>query len=649
MRGLLLRAHKPAPGQRLNGTRMKLVCGVVSLDGRPVDPTRINTMLNAMLEPGQSPRRAIFTSETASLATLDFSATPGPESLPQSADGSVLAADARLYDTADLAKELSLPTDAESGAVLLTALGRFGPDAFNRMEGDFAAALWNPSKRELTLGRDAMGIRPLVYFHDPGKTVVFASFPRGVHASGALQRLLDPLAVIRESLTRGAGTETIFQDVSAVAPGSYRIFSATGSTVTTYWRPAPDRIRFRTFEEASAALRDAMVHAVEIRLGTTGTVAAHLSGGLDSSALAIIAVRKLRTQGRKLLGYSFLEPPEAKLQEEDETPFVEAVLAQEPDIQWSAVPPGKPDDTAGMKRDRMLSSSANDPENVICADAQRHGAELILSGWGGDEASTFNGRGGLADAFASGRWLYLARQVQAMKRLRGFRRRHTLRGEVLGMLAPGLFARLQRLLRRGRVEMREAQQSLFRQDVLDRAMAAASPALVIDADVRRNQLRLIRGVHIAVRTTNWAEIGAPYGIAFAFPMLDRRVLDIALSLHPTWHLRGGLRRSPFREAMRGILPETVRMRFGKITPFPSSVFALADHTERLRNECEALIQIPVLAEIFDIGACRRAIDGLPTREQLQRDPLQVMSLLSVMPLLGYGRLLADNPVASPKR
>jgi asparagine synthase (glutamine-hydrolysing) len=132
-------------------------------------------------------------------------------------------------------------------------------------------------------------------------------------------------------------------------------------------------------------------------------------------------------------------------------------------------------------------------------------------------------------------------------------------------------------------------------------------------------------------------------------MLDRRVLDIALSLHPTWHLRGGLRRSPFREAMRGILPETVRMRFGKITPFPSSAFALADQVERLRSECESVLQHPGLAEIFDIAACRRAIDALPTREQLQRDPLQVMSLLSVMPLLSYGRLLADNPVASPKR
>jgi asparagine synthase (glutamine-hydrolysing) len=326
------------------------------------------------------------------------------------------------------------------------------------------------------------------------------------------------------------------------------------------------------------------------------------------------------------------------------------VLAQEPDIVWKPVAPGKPGDRRTMKADRILSDAPDDPENVICADARRQGADVILSGWGGDEASTFNGRGALADAFASGRWIYLAQQVEALKRLRGFKRRHTLRGDVVGMLAPGMYARLQRRMGRRGHDLDEMRGALVRPELTMQALADASPALVIDGDVRRNQLRLTRGVHIAMRTANWAEIGAPFGIAFAFPMLDRRVLDVALSLHPTWHLRGGLRRSPFREAMRGILPEAVRTRFGKITPFPSSMYSMAAEIETLRRECEDLIDNPAVTAVYDRDACLRVLAELPTREEVARDPSRAIAVFSITPLLSYGRLLADNPVApSPSR
>jgi asparagine synthase (glutamine-hydrolysing) len=52
-------------------------------------------------------------------------------------------------------------------------------------------------------------------------------------------------------------------------------------------------------------------------------------------------------------------------------------------------------------------------------------------------------------------------------------------------------------------------------------------------------------------------MGSLDGLAFAFPLLDRRVVEFALSLPSELFVRGGFRRRPFRDAMAGVLPESV--------------------------------------------------------------------------------------------
>ena len=73
-------------------------------------------------------------------------------------------------------------------------------------------------------------------------------------------------------------------------------------------------------------------------------------------------------------------------------------------------------------------------------------------------------------------------------------------------------------------------------------------------DGRENRWRLMTSPHIAERAEIWAQTGARHGLAFAFPLLDRRVVEFALSLPSEFFLRGGFRRRPFRDAMVDVLP-----------------------------------------------------------------------------------------------
>ena len=65
------------------------------------------------------------------------------------------------------------------------------------------------------------------------------------------------------------------------------------------------------------------------------------------------------------------------------------------------------------------------------------------------------------------------------------------------------------------------------------------------ADGRENRWRLMTSPHIAERAEDWAQTGARHGLAFVFPLLDRRVVEFALSLPSELFLRGGFRRRPF--------------------------------------------------------------------------------------------------------
>jgi asparagine synthase (glutamine-hydrolysing) len=190
--------------------------------------------------------------------------------------------------------------------------------------------------------------------------------------------------------------------------------------------------------EAARELRRLVDEAVKCRLPRNREIGAHLSGGLDSSSIAVLAARRLREEGRSLHAYSFLDRKRNDITLEDETEFVKAVLEQEGDIDWTPIRPP----AALLERgeavdvDKMTPLRADSPENAVCMRAEEQGVGLVLSGWGGDEGATFNGRGTFAELFLRSRWRTLAREVAALKRERGLLASRIFRSEVLSYLLP---------------------------------------------------------------------------------------------------------------------------------------------------------------------------------------------------------------------
>jgi asparagine synthase (glutamine-hydrolysing) len=603
---------------------MRLICGLFHLDGTSTNEDLLRAMAAQMDVPRLCPSLRVWREGPVGFAVLDFSLRGGAAALalPETM-GSIMAADVRLDEPIALARRVGASAWKTEDALLLTMLERFGPSALDQVLGDFAFASWNKNDQRLLCARDAFGIRPLAYVHKPGELFAFASFPKALHGTGIVPKKLDEDALTRRMVRNSRHDDSLVGGIKRLPPGHVIEISHEDISLARYWELDRTAIGTRKCspEEAARELRRLVDEAVNCRLPRTGEIGAHLSGGLDSSVITVLAARRLREQGRALHAYSFLDRQRNDITLEDETEFVKAVVEQEGDIDWTPIRPRPSLSTPGepVDVDNMTGLGAEVPGNAACACAQAQGVGLVLSGWGGDEGATFNGRGAFAELFLRGRWRTLAREVLALRRERGWSVPRILNNEIVSYLRfKGVINFVKRVIGK------EADlQTLLRQSLStsarQRAAASAPEELKMAPDGRENRWRLMTSPHIAGGAEVWAQTGARYGVAFAFPLLDRRVVEFSLSLPSELFLRGGFRRRPFRDAVVDVLPERVRLRHLKGQSFPSRLLDAAESKNEFLARIDAFEQNESVCRMINLALLRRQIEAFPPPERLREE------------------------------
>jgi len=228
------------------------------------------------------------------LAILDLSPA-GAQPMLDRESGCAVTFNGEIYNFAELRRELQAEGDRFVSScdteVVLKAYARWGIDAVRRFRGIFALALWDPRARAVHLVRDPMGIKPLYWtvLRDPehgGEIVLFASELRALLATGAVARRLDPAAVA-SFLWHGfvVGPNTIVEGVRLLPAATILTLNGDGRTERRYWQlPASGA---RTAEPAE--LRATLADTVRMQLVSDVPLGVFLSGGIDSSAVAVLA------------------------------------------------------------------------------------------------------------------------------------------------------------------------------------------------------------------------------------------------------------------------------------------------------------------------------------------------------------------------
>lgn len=516
---------------------------------------------------------------------LGFRQTPGAFGVGLHFDreaGLALAAHVRLDDPEGLAAALGLScaerASLTDGDLVLHSYRRWGTDAPSHLMGDYAFALWDARRRTLFCARDHIGVQPF-YYALTAKGFVFAGAMEAVLAAPGVSGELDE-AIVVTYLTRvylRETSRTLFKEVRKLPPGhSLTVLGEPADTppvvrLQRHWHPqnAPPVRRAGTADYAAEFLA-LYEQAVKARLRTPGPVGAHLSGGLDSSSIAVLAARELRRQGRPPpLAFSWLPNIEAAQPNEGLAPeyaLINAVCAQE-GLQVRHCSLSVDDIVALLRRDGALPGVHVHPnEEAVQRCAAEQGVRVLLSGWGGDEGVSFNGRGHHAQLLLRGRW----RRLAAAARSRGRNPLGFAAAVALPLLSPRLLNDLRRRFRYGEPWRRRwlANPALLRRHKIK---PRSFRRLV---GMRRTQLVRLQDGALSERIEGWAASGARRGIEYRYPLLDHRLVEFALGLPPEQFLCGKWSRYLMRHALQGVLPAQVCWNPSKDDP--ARVKALMD-------------------------------------------------------------------------
>jgi len=177
--------------------------------------------------------------------------------------------------------------------VLLRGYQEWGIDALAaRLHGMYAFGIWDHARRTLTLARDRLGVKPLVYCARGGE-IGFASTIAALRAAG-FGGEIDPAAVM-EYLEFGYVTDAraIYTGISKLPPATILEWRGGQVTERQYWQlPETDERSSVSFEEAVEETERLLVESVRLRLISDVPIGVLLSGGIDS-ALVCWAMREL--------------------------------------------------------------------------------------------------------------------------------------------------------------------------------------------------------------------------------------------------------------------------------------------------------------------------------------------------------------------
>jgi asparagine synthase (glutamine-hydrolysing) len=320
----------------------------------------------------------------ARLAIVDL--TGGAQPMRDPATGVTIVYNGEVFNYVELAAELrsdrAFRTRSDT-EVLLAAWIRWGPGCLDRLNGQFAFALWDPREHTLWLARDRMGILPLQYALVPGG-IAFASEAKALVAGGFVEPALDGRGVKQAiQLWSPVPPRTCVAGVSQLPPGALARFADGRLEVRRWWDldlggPAEDVDAATAAERVGELLDD----AVRLRLRADVPVGAYLSGGLDSAVLCALAQRRL---GGTLHTYSigFADP------RFDETQFQLEVAGA---LETSHKPVLATTELVGellpeavRHAEQVLVRSAPAPLLRLSREVRAHGGKVVLTGEGSDE------------------------------------------------------------------------------------------------------------------------------------------------------------------------------------------------------------------------------------------------------------------------
>lgn len=537
-----------------------------------------------------------------------------------------VVADARIDNAAELALGFGWAAGegerCSDAALILAAYRRWGPECVDRLRGDFAFVLWDDQEQRLLLARDHYGGRPLFFAARPG-LFAFASMPKGLFALGEFSDALDAAELgVYTALLPQEGPRTLYRDLSRVPPGHYMLVQGEQRRLVEYWpsqfkEPARSGDYREHVEEFGRLYTQAVRACLRVRPG--GGIGSHLSAGYDSASVTALAARELSAQGRGLTAFTGspregFTGPYSAASVIDESGLAAEVARRFSNIEHRVIRAGPDGPLRDLERTLpyletpFLNICNLGWARVIEETAARSGIKVLLIGAMGNLTVSFEGQAHLARLFRQGRWWQLATLTRGLMRDGGGWRMAA--SAAIGPFLPPLLRRLRHRHQPGICDYTALSPAFAASMNMDRLAAtrrsrALSPRFSDSRTARLFTMRLADpGVY------HHASLGE-HGVDIRDPTADRRLLDFCLTIPEGFFIRDGRRASLFRDAMAGLLPDSMlnhRTRGVQAADWYERMVASRDD---IAAELERLRSSPMASRVLDLDRLRQLVADLP--------------------------------------
>lgn len=477
-----------------------------------------------------------------------------------------------IYNYRDLRKDLqkrghSFHSQSDT-EVLPHLYEEFGDDMVQHLNGMFAFALWDARRRRLLIARDRFGEKPL-YWGVFDNTLLFASEPKVLLAHPSVNTMVN-LQALRQYLSFDyvPAPLSIYEGINKL-PAAHTLTLENGKIETSpYWRlcyetrqPVPSEA------EAAEHLRELLAESVRMRLVSDVPLGVLLSGGVDSSTIAALAVES-SSEPVKTFSISFAESSF------DESSYARAVAkflgTDHHEERLSANLAANLVGEIGSWMDEPFSDSSLVPTYLLSRFTRKH-VTVALGGDGGDELFAgypmYRGhrwaevyarvpaflRRGLVEPIVRAlpvKTKNLSFDYKALRFISGSKYDRVTRHHVwFGSFAPNEQEQLltTAVLRATDSDIyHDARRMLAECDSTDviEQMQSLDTRLYLAEDILTKVDRASMAVSLEVRA----------------PFLDQRVAEFAASLPPNYKLRGRHTKYILKRSIAGSLPSFVTRR-----------------------------------------------------------------------------------------
>jgi asparagine synthase (glutamine-hydrolysing) len=193
------------------------------------------------------------------------------------------------HELQQLGHEFKTQSDTE---VIVHGYEQYGESFASKLNGMFAIALWDSTKKKLILARDRMGIKPL-YYLVKDDVLLFASEMKAI-LQAPIERTVDRQSLYTIlNLGYIPGDRTLLHGIRKLPPSSYLVYQDKSVRIESYWGIPPIDVSANE-EQLLEKLQAALEESVRDQLVADVPVGCFLSGGLDTSVLVAYAAKASR-------------------------------------------------------------------------------------------------------------------------------------------------------------------------------------------------------------------------------------------------------------------------------------------------------------------------------------------------------------------